>query len=517
MTTSANDHTTAISRRGFLGAVGATAATAAVPGAAATAAGATTDANTAATAGGGEPISWWSTTGTHYRADAVDQWLGMIRGYPGPHANVGFTPEVTDVDHEGIEPTIGRFSGKERFYDWTGQVTGFDHVSAVRNAVELGVDLVWVTGQAAVGSGNDASEHAADILINDPERFMDCLHAMATFFNTGEFADLPITIYWEIGNEVNASPRFSITPGRPNHDPQNAADYAEYYLRPATVAIQTASQEIYGDKHQVRMMGPNVSGIQKEPARAFLQTALEHRYGSAQGHLAGLSGRKVFQTIELFSIHYSSGECPVHEELYERYIASGKLRGWLNTEELGTRGRGDFNTVLVGVRNIDFWIQHNWHRDTGRVMFWGDGPAAQARRRNSWGVDQSGKAGEELLGTFLRDDPLTRSKHDGVEVISGADVEWYALRADGGDSSHRQLVYVKPIHSAINLLSAVEFADETPDTLTAVDVFLVHAKDPISPFDDYTVEATEDGALSIVFAHELDLNESFVIRTTFGS
>lgn len=515
--------TYSVNRRRFLGALGVGAA-ATLPSGAAVASATTRETSfpaRTANAEGSEPITWRSTMGTHYRIDAVDEWLGILRGLPF-HAEVGFNPDVADLDHDGIEPTIGRFSGKERFYDFTGVVTGVDYVAGVHELVEHGLDVVWHTGQAAIDSTNDRNRRNAEILRDDPERLMDCLHAMVTHFNTGEFADLPITIYWQIGNEVTSSARFATTPGRPPRDERNAVDYAEYYLRPATVAVQTASREIYNDPHRVRLMAGSASGIQKEDSRQFLAAMLNHRYelpGRRPGHrhIASLSGQRVWQTIDLFSIHYANGECPVVHEIYDDYIATGKMRGFYNTEELGNRGRGDYNTVLVGLRHLDFWIQRDWHRDTGRIMFWGDGTARHNRRRNRWGVDQSGREGQALLGTFLRDFPLTRSKLTEVQVNSGADVEWYALRGDAPDGERRQLVYVKPIHSAISSLNTVVFAEETPTALSNLEVFLVHAKDPITPYEDYVTETGADGELVVRFDHELDLNESFVLRASFES
>jgi len=185
-------------------------------------------------------FSWKSVMGTHYRLD-VENWLGATRGWPD---DIGFLPDVTAIPHDGIPGVTGHFSREQRFYDFRGVVPrppraaptapqarrGLDSDArdalerrrqerapavrrraqeldqAVRQAMAARVDLVWHTGQVSPAR-RDQLEY---LMAKKGAYFKDALYETYRHFHSGEFQNKPITIYWEIGNEVNSSQRFSI-------------------------------------------------------------------------------------------------------------------------------------------------------------------------------------------------------------------------------------------------------------------------------------------------------------------
>jgi len=439
----------------------------------------------AQSATGGESVnkanahfSWRSTIGTHYRLDEASH-LGTVRGWPH-HYLTAYHTDYTDFDHQGLEPTIGRFSGEKRFYNYNGgdrteirkvrkaksdsqvledaaeasydatvyetktvEKSVQDMEAHVRSAMDARVDII----QGVLGNVKPTRPEFKNFYSNDGKYFKDAIYHAVVHFNTGEFADKPMEIYWQLGNEVNAYNRFHITPLEeaealdsstqkivPNGNPDIARDYVEFYLAPAAEALRAASEEAYGDPDKIKIVSGSVSGIRKGRMREFLDVLLNT---TIKGERAPtLAGKKAWEVIDVITIHYAHGDHGILGSIYDQWVATDRVEGLWVTEELGARGAGAYCVAQVSMRYLDFWAQHQdrWTPDAARMIVWGDGRRNHPR---AWG---QGKEAFELIGPFLQDFPLTRAA-DEVQPVTNADLEWYMLRADESDDQARYLGY----------------------------------------------------------------------------
>lgn len=536
MTAGERHRRTEVSRRQVLGAVGAGAAMSALPTLPATA----RDGHVATAGVGvrpqqpGQPPSWFATMGTHYRV-AGEQWLGLTRSGPvnadtGFRQDVGYFNGVGEGNEYGIEPVTGRFSGEPRYYDFTGKVHWRNNLrQAVLDAAAAGVDKIMETGAPSIW-GNEAlnrPEHARFLMEKDGAYFKDCLYELIRYFNSGEFADLPITLYWQIGNEINWNTFFAVNPhGGLNAPPTlndfaHVSDYVDFFLAPALEAVQTASRDLFGDRNIVKLLVGSVTTsfdfrngeAKPEKWRKFLELVLERRI-TADSHVnpgSALVGRRVWQIADLFSIHYSNGLQEKMQDTYDTWVASGKMSGFFNTEEMGINGRGAYLVALFAFRYLDFWSRRRWDPHTARSCFWGD-TINNAQR----GIVQTGTEALDLLGPYLRDFPLANIT-DRVRILAGPSVEWHAFRAADSDGRHRHAIYVKPFFFAAARLNRiiVPWPDGKPGALHELRITRLDASLPVDPngYQPASAQTTDEGIV-ITFNQDLALSDSFVILAT---
>ncbi len=494
-------------------------------------------------------FSWRSTMGTHYRLD-LESWLGTVRGWPH-HYSVGYHPDYTHIDHTGIAPTKGHFSGEDRYYSFTGhdrtETTTVRKAAAgqviedaaettynpddyetrtvskpvadvtdhIRQAMAANVDVI----QLALGNVKPTRPEFKVFNDNHGLYFKDVLYQTVRHFNTGEFADKPITVYWQLGNEVNAYNRFhmkdsdqaealneSIRKLLPNGDPANAVDYVEYYLAPAVEAIRAASKDIYGDPDRIPIVCGSVSGIRQQRNREFLDVLLNT---TVRGERAPtLKGRKAWELIDVITIHYAHGSREILQPLYDQWVATGKVEGLWITEELGARGAGAYAVAQVAFRYLDFWSRRldRWKPHSARLTVWGD---TRPRHPRSFG---KGREAMEIIGPFLRDYPLHQAE-DETTVTSNADVESYVLRADEDAQHVRYAAYFASYTGARAKLR--QFIVHGPDgrTPTRIDSLKVSVIDAALGIRELQPAASiEDGQAIVTLDYELPVTAAVIVE-----
>lgn len=494
-------------------------------------------------------FSWRSTIGTHYRLD-TDNWLGTVRGWPH-HYSIAYHPDYTDIDHEGIEPSVGRFSGERRYYNYTGHnrvetqqirkaakgqiledaaddsynpedyetktvVKPVGNIEDyIRQAMAAKVDVI----QLVLGNVKPTRPEFKNFYENNGLYFKDVIYNTVRHFNTGEFANKPMTIYWQLGNEVNAYNRFHVTPNPdaetldtslqkilPNGDPVNAADYVEYYLAPAVEAIRAASLDIYNDPERIRIVCGSVSGIRKEKNRRFLDALLNT---TVRGERApSLRGKRAWELIDIITIHYAHGSHDVLEPLFRDWVQTNKVEGIWITEELGARGAGAYAVAQVVFRYLDFWSRHQrfWTPDSARITFWGDDNREHPR---SFG---RGKEALAIAGPFLRHYPLHQAEDEAL-VVTNADVESYVLRADADDGILHYAAYIASYtgtRAKLRQLIILGPEGSSVTNVNSIDVSVIDAAAGIEPLEyEYDLE---DGNIIIKLDYELPITSAVIIR-----
>jgi hypothetical protein len=384
-------------------------------------------------------LSWKKAVGTHFLL-YPEAFMGASRSWPTP-SRACFTYDVSSVQPEGIDPSVGRFSRELRYYDWLGTVPrapevllkkygegypprvrneAHDLARHIREAAAAGIDLDWNVGE--INHGNSGLiEHVMD---RNGAYFKDALYELFRFAHTGEFENLPIKIYWEIGNEINSERRFSLE-NRPLKKGatgvaahlniiEHAQDYLEYYLAPVVEALRTASAEILGDPHAVQLFCGSLTWPRSPHTLAFLRIILQ---GTVRGdHAPSLSGKNGYQLVDSIAVHYTLANHVVMDTYYDEWVASGKVRSLWNTEELGAKGRGDYMVALLSFRYLSYWLDRDWDPDRARMIFYGD-------RMERPGISTRGDQMQLHLGRFFRNDSLFRIPPSEVEMNVQGPVE----------------------------------------------------------------------------------------------
>ncbi len=521
-------------------------------------------------------ISWQSSAGTHYRL-ATDSWIGTTRGYPR-WGDVAFKPDVSFLKPQNIEPVTGRFSGEPRYFcfragpvivgdvdyvkDEPGQESegeimerldpdardareaqksggknpkkkkqnlpnpgetwtfSKDYIADALEADALGIDLVWVAGQISPYQGL-IPDKVDYVMAKKGAYLKDTLYATYVAVNTGEAANRKNTIYWEIGNEVNSSHRFSLrdlTDGEHvSGHPEHAKDYVEFYLAPSVEALRTAAQEVYGDPERVKILMGSVSGILKEENQEFLDIILESTIEGT--HAPTLAGKKVSDVVDAAVVHYSNGERRILQNIYDKWVATGKVPTLWTTEELGVRGRGDYNVALVSYRWLDFILDNPWtDGQPGRFVFWGDAKTGHP------GEKTVGAAALKIIGERLKDYPLSNAQAEVVPDMR-ADLEWYAFRADAPDGARIYTFYATPYKVSAPALIKLRIKPESVDGGLDLDLdaVSVEAFSIATGKETVEVDATakvEDEGLVITWDAEtapvMPLGESLLVFVTLS-
>ncbi len=78
------------------------------------------------------------------------------------------------------------------------------------------------------------------------------------------------------------------------------------------------------------------------------------------GSYAGsLAGKTVWELVDILTIHYPVGDIAVLEEIYNEYLASGKVESIWITEEHGNKGTGPVSVLNRSFRFIQWAASHN--------------------------------------------------------------------------------------------------------------------------------------------------------------
>ncbi|MFQ5810389.1 MAG: hypothetical protein ACE5JM_12275 [Armatimonadota bacterium] len=368
------------------------------------------------------PIRWKDLFGVHYTADRRD--AGMARGLP--LHGWGWRCDVTDGEHEGIAAFRGPYSGEVRFHDFAGRYAGRRSlVEAVRHAGEMGVPIL-----APCGIINQPDALRA-MLGTDGAYWKDLVYHFVKTFNSGEFAEHPV-LHWQLGNEINGVGHFNIrmvdeeltkgpTRWREFNQDEQIDAYVELHFAPTAEAILRAAHEVYGDESPVKIVLGSVANFRNPRSREWLGKLLETEIKGARAPT--LKGKRVWEVADIMSFHYLVTAAPPEwpealDELYQRWIAAGRMEGMWATEEHGANGRGAVTTVRTGLRWLWWWGEQAWEKGRGRVFMWGDDRGKPGGR---------GRLGSEILYAFFGERPIRNAEGISVNVPAVDGLETYGF------------------------------------------------------------------------------------------
>lgn len=186
-------------------------------------------------------------------------------------------------------------------------------------------------------------------------------------------------LYWQIGNEINASSYLQNINLYLGHAYSSLLDiipvYVEYFLAPTAQAMRQAATHT---GRPVRLALGSIAGFSSANSQAFLDTLLN--YTVVGTYAPALAGVKASTLVELLTIHYLMGAgTPEQPEAWrdvlvstrQKWLGVGAITGLWSTEEVGGRaasdGKGGASALRVQSRYLS-WV--NDTRDAPRTTRW---------------------------------------------------------------------------------------------------------------------------------------------------
>ena len=200
--------------------------------------------------------------------------------------------------------------------------------------------------------------------------------------------------YWQIGNEISAlsyssNIHFYLMDGKQAraYDEDIIPIYVEWFFAPTVQEIQNVSDV---SKQPVKVALGSITGFSTPQAREFLDALLNYQI---EGEYApALAGRKVYEFVDLITVHYMmSGGEPLETEYWrdilkgvqEDWFGIGRIEGVWNTEEIGIRaaedGRGAAGALTIAARYLGWVGENQYFPHEAKWFYYGanTGPTGQ--------------------------------------------------------------------------------------------------------------------------------------------
>ena len=211
-----------------------------------------------------------------------------------------------------------------------------------------------------------------------------------------ELPDGKNRIFWQMGNEIS-SPAYSrllnLWAENPvpcggegcNYDSFVIPLYAEYFFAPSVQGVNEASMQLYGSKDSIPIILGSLTNAGSNVAFQWLDSLMN--YTIVGTYAPELAGRKVYELIDIISIHYMMGNVNSDswraqiDRYRDAWFGKGKVKGIWSTEEVGINaaqnGRGAARGAATTARYLEWAILNNYSPYQCRTNYYahGTGPA----------------------------------------------------------------------------------------------------------------------------------------------
>ncbi len=202
------------------------------------------------------------------------------------------------------------------------------------------------------------------------------------------------TIYWQIGNEINADSYTENVLAYFNNDTQGLSDteftikvYVEYFLAPTLQAFQAA--ETLSGNEVLGALG-SVASFSSQKAQGFLDEVMNYEIEGT--YAPELTGTQVHELLDLLTIHYLAHASTLDDPeswantlrtVHDKWVKDN-IRGIWTTEEVGIRlasgGAGAGAALLVQSRYWQWISQNHLSTDQTRFFYYGTTAGPQGQR-----------------------------------------------------------------------------------------------------------------------------------------
>lgn len=252
--------------------------------------------------------------------------------------------------------------------------------------------------------------------------------------------------YWQLGNEINTEKMSEnlhlwkndmMTPYM--HDQSTIPWLVEYFMAPAAVGIQEASQEVFGNSDSIRIMMGSIAVASTPSAQAFLNAILD--YTIVGTYAPTLAGKKMYEVIDTVSIHYAMAGAGTTwkdnlEDFRIRRMGVGKIKRIMSTEEVGINAASGNLGMQSALRSISrymhWWGLNNISPDSSRVFFYGHGSGTVK-------IDDE----MPLLNTFIGANPLIEVSGASLSLVTAAaNIEKYEFNVGISNYNTKKRVFI---------------------------------------------------------------------------
>ena len=311
---------------------------------------------------------WYEYIGSHYDAEP---WAGWVRDYTHFTATGSYMLDTNLT--EGQLDTVIANSLVNKLY--TDMLTLPTHYDATLQASQLGRELPGV------------NLYMSRIEADSGAMWRELCKLQA--IKLTELPDGKNRIFWQIGNEIS-SPTYSrllnlragnSVPCNGNgcdYDPFIIPVYAEYYFAPSVQGINEASMQLYGSNDSINIILGSLTNAGGNAAFNWLESLLNY---TIEGTYApGLTGKKVYELVDIVSIHYMMGNSNSSawktwiDKYRDTWFGVGKIKGIWSTEEVGIRaaekGQGPVRGAAATSRYLEWAITNNYSPYQCRTNYW---------------------------------------------------------------------------------------------------------------------------------------------------
>jgi hypothetical protein len=230
------------------------------------------------------------------------------------------------------------------------------------------------------------------------------------------------SVLWQWGNEVNGK---NWDPSLTNDPPANQASqvpfYAEAYFARGIEATYRVSQDLYGDSQRIPVVSGSFANIYNVNYRNWMRDVLNYQVTGA--YAPTLAGDAIWQHMDILTVHYpftaGEGGGAVMQEMWDEWIASGKIPSLWVTEDHGQQGGGPSTILARSMRYLGWIATNGANASRTRLCWWGtndnDDPGGQA-------IEAVNLLGQLLAGTAIRQSSTTL---EGAEIylVANGDAE----------------------------------------------------------------------------------------------
>ncbi|MEZ4951040.1 MAG: T9SS type A sorting domain-containing protein [Saprospiraceae bacterium] len=335
------------------------------------------------------PAPWSHYVGSHYK---TEEWSGWVRDYSRRLGN--FILDSGEV---------------------VGQVDTILIQELFQNMASLPIEMDGTL--MATGLGRDAQKVASNL--DRIEQDSGALWRNLCRLQALKMLELPKgkqRIFWQIGNEIS-SPAYSdylnqwagqnVPCGGDgcNYDPFVIPVYAEYMFAPSVQGIREASQAQFGSPDSIQIILGSLTNAGSNAAFNWLETLLNY---TIDGTFApALKGKKVFELVDIISIHYMMGNSNsiAWRNWIDRYrdawFGKGKIKGIWSTEEVGIRaamnGEGAARGAANNSRYLEWAIQNQYTPTQCRTNYYAHDVGPTGSKVNDLNHELYGFLGETPL------------------------------------------------------------------------------------------------------------------------
>ncbi len=202
------------------------------------------------------------------------------------------------------------------------------------------------------------------------------------------------TIYWQIGNEINADSYTENVLAYFNNDTQGLSNtdftikvYVEYFLAPTLQAFRAA--ETLSGNEVLAALG-SVASFSSQKGQDFLDDVLNYEIEGT--YAPELTGSQVHELLDLVTIHYLAHASSIEDPegwaktlrtVHDKWVKDN-IRGVWTTEEVGIRlasgGAGAGAALLVQSRYWQWISQNHLSTDQTRFFYYGTTAGPQGQR-----------------------------------------------------------------------------------------------------------------------------------------